>query len=318
MAEDGTTPSGRASLFQILRQTVKEWDEDNVPRLGAALAYYAIFSIAPLALLSIAVASFFVGEEAARGQLHGQLRGYLGEYGAQAVQALVGSAKTNNTTGPVAVAFGVVTLLYGAGGVFTQLKESLNIIWGVTERKKGVKNFLLNRLISYVMVLFIGFLLIAAAIASTVITAVLKYLHTTPPHIHFMDFGISFVLLTILFGIIFKVLPDVKLAWRNVWLGAAVTSVLFSLGKMAIGFYLARGGVANSYGAAGSIVVLMIWVYYSAQIVFFGAEFTQVHSKLRSIPSEPAPNAMLTSEAEATGKEAHSEKATAIPSVPNQ
>jgi membrane protein len=302
-----------SSLWGILKQTVREWNEDHVPRLGAALAYYAIFSIAPLALLSIAVASFFVGEEAAQGQLQEQLRGYIGEYGAQAVQALVGSAKRSSGTGLIAVTIGVVTLLFGASGVFTQLKESLNIIWGVTERKKGVKVFVLNRVISYLMVLLIGGLLVAAALASAAISAVLRFLHTTPNHVHWIDFGISFVLVTILFGIIFKVLPDVKLRWRNVWLGAVFTAVLFSLGKMAIGMYISRGSIANSYGAAGSLLVLMVWVYYSAQIVFFGAEFTQVYSKFRHIPSQPAETAVLCSEAEAAGEVAHpAEKATAV------
>lgn len=313
MADEQRMQWERSSLIHVLKQTVREWNEDQVTRLGAALAYYAIFSIAPLVLLSIAVASFFVGEDAAQGQLSQQLRGYLGQYGADAVQALVGSAKRSSHTGMVAVMVGVVTLLFGASGVFNQLKDSLNLIWGVTEKKKGVKVFLLNRVISYLMVLLIGFLLVTAAVASAAVAAMLKFFHTAPRHAHLVDFGISFVLLTVLFGIIFKVLPDVKLAWRNVWLGAIVTSVLFSLGKMAIGYYIGHGGLANSYGAAGSVLVLMVWVYYSSQIVFFGAEFTQVYSKLRHIPSQPADTAVLCSQAEAAGETlAHSEKATAV------
>ena len=313
MAEPDTTPPQSASLWTILKQTISESAADDISGLGAALAYYAIFAITPLVLLSIAVASFFLGEEAARGRLQEQLRGTLGEYGAQAVQALVGSASHHGQSGVIAVTVGIVTLLFGASAVFTQLKDSLNLIWGVTERKKGVKVFVLNRLVSYLMVLLIGFLLVAAAIASAVVAAALKFLHTTPSHVHLIDFGISFVMLTLLFGIIYKVLPDVKLAWKNVALGAAVTSVLFSLGKMAIGLYIGRGGLANSYGAAGSLVVLMVWVYYSAQIFFFGAEFTQVYSKLRHIPSEPADTAVLCSEAEAAGEAPHpTQKATAV------
>lgn len=279
-----------ASYWQILKQTLVEWNEDNAPRLAAALAYYAMFSIAPLILFSIAVASFFVGEEAARGELFSRLEGYVGDNGASAIQALVGSAQKSERAGRMALTIGFATLLFGASGVFGQLKDSLNQIWGVKAKRTGITGFIVNRLLASVMVLFIGLLVMGSVLLTTLISALIKFagpwLTLPPPTLHLVDLLASFALITVLFGVLFKTLPDVKLAWKNVLLGAIFTSILFSIGKYGIGLYIARGGMANSYGAAGSLVVLLVWVYYSALIFFLGAEFTQVYTKMRHVKPE--------------------------------
>lgn len=289
-----------AGIWQILKETAACWSRDNVPKHGAALAYYTIFAITPLLLLAIAVASFFVGEEAARGELETHLRGYLGENGAKAIQALLESAKDNEKAGSLAVWIGVISLVFGASAMFHQLKDSLNTIWGVEEKRKGVVGFLINRGISILMVAMIGLLLLASVVASAAISTVVKFigplLQVSPKVLHLVELGTSFVMLTVLFGLLFRVLPDVKLRWQNVWLGAVFTSVLFSIGKFAIGLYIARGGLANSYGAAGSLVVLLVWIYYSSMIFFFGAEFTRVFSRLRGLRVEVAESGEIAPE----------------------
>jgi len=299
---------GGASLWQILKQTAVEWNEDKAPRLGAALAYYTLFSITPLLLLVIAIASFFVGAEAARGELEEHLQGYLGENGAKAIQALLESASDNKEAGTAAIVISIVSLIFGASGLFNHLKEALNTIWGVEEKHQGIAGFFINRLISILMILVIGLLLLAAVLASTAVAALVKFfgplLPMGPKQLHFIDLGLSFVVLTVLFAIIFKALPDVKLGMKHVLLGAVFTAVLFALGKFGISQYIARGGMANSYGAAGSLVVLLIWVYYSAQIFFFGAEFTQVYSKMRHIPVEVADSGEVAHEEPHTAEKA--------------
>ena len=266
----------------LIKETFSEWSKDKASRLAAALSYYTIFSVAPLLIIAIAVAGLVFGREAATHQIEGQARGLLGEQGAQAIQTILeNTGKTG--AGVMATIIGVNTLLIGASGAFAQLQESLNTIWEVKPRAgRGVKGMVRDRFLSFSMVLVIGFLLLVSLVLSAVLAGVGKYISDLLPLSSLMmqgvNFGISFGVTTFLFALIFKVLPDAYIRWRDVWVGAAVTALLFSLGRFLIGLYLGRSSISSAYGAAGSLVVLLVWVYYSAQILFLGAEFTQVYA----------------------------------------
>lgn len=263
---------GVQKIFGLLKQTWTEFSEDKVPRLGAALAYYTVFSIAPLLLIVIAIAGLAFGQEAAQGKIFQQLDGLLGANTAKGVQDMVRNA-SKPKSGTIATIAGIVTLILGASGVFGQLKDALNTIWDVPPKKaKGIWGFLKGRFLSAAMVFGIGFLLLVALVIDAAISAVL-------PELQVVQVIVSLAVVTVLFAAIFRVLPDLKIEWHDVWLGAAFTSVLFVLGKFALGMYLGRSAVGSTYGAAGSLVVLLLWVYYSAQILLFGAEFTQVYAR---------------------------------------
>jgi len=275
-------------MFKLLRTTVREWQEDNAPRLAAALAYYTTFSLAPLLILIIAIAGLIGGREAAQNQTMAQVQDLLGSQGRAFVQGMIESA-SQPSTGIAATVIGAVTLLLGALGVFDELQNSLNTIWDVKPKPAqgfldGVKRFILGRLLSFTMVLGIGFLLLASLVISAALSALGQYISNTWPFVdlwlQLINFVISFVVIMILFAMIFKFLPEAYIAWKDVWLGAAVTSALFTLGKFLIGLYLGRSRVGSIFGAAGSLAILLIWIYYSAQILFFGAEFTQVYANL--------------------------------------
>ncbi len=284
-----------AQIKDLLKETFSEWSKDKASRLAAALSYYTIFSVAPLLIIAIAVAGLVFGREAATHQIEGQVRGLLGEQGAQAIQTIVENASKTGA-GVVATLVGVVTLLMGASGAFAQLQESLNAIWEVKPKQgRGVKGILRDRFLSFSMVLVIGFLLLVSLVLSAVLAGVGKYLAGILPIssvvMQIVNFGISFAVTTLLFALIFKVLPDAYIRWRDVWVGAAFTALLFSLGRFVIGLYLGRSSVSSAYGAAGSLVVLLVWVYYSAQILFLGAEFTQVFATRYGKGIVPKPNA---------------------------
>lgn len=284
------------TFWDMLKKTVWEWLKDDAPELGAALAFYSVLSLAPLLIIAIATAGFLFGEEAARGELDTQMRGMVGEEGAKAVQEVLAHAHKPQT-GILATGLGIVTLLFGASGVFGQLQSSLNKIWEVQPKAGiGIWGFLQARFLSFTMVLGIGFLLLVSLIVSAVLSGLGNYLGTFFPGwnavLNFTNAIVSFCLITLLFAMIFKVLPDVQIGWKDVWAGAALTALLFSIGKFAIGKYLGFAAVGSSYGAAGSLVVLVIWIYYSAQILFFGAEFTQVYAATMGSPIVPAANAV--------------------------
>ncbi len=291
--------------WDILRATYAEWSEDHVPRLAAALAYYTTFSLAPLLVVVIALAGAVFGAEAVRGQLDDQIRGLLGDDGARAVQGMVQSATAHPSAGVVATAFSLVALLFGASGVFGELQDSLNTIWEVKPKPgRGVWGIVHDRLLTFGMVLAIAFLLIVSLVASAVIaglgTFVGGHVGAWEPLWHVIDVVVSIAILSALFAAIFKWLPDVEMAWRDVWIGAVTTSVLFTVGKVALGAYLGRSSTTSVYGTAGALVVLLIWVYYSAQILFFGAELTQVYANRWGTRMVPAPNAEpVTDEARA-------------------
>jgi len=269
----------------LFKQTFTEFGEDKAPRLGAALAYYTIFSIAPLLLIAIAVAGLVFGREAAHKEISAQLGGLLGREGAKAIEEMIKSA-AKPKSGAWATIIGIVTLVFGASGVFMQLKDALNTIWNVTAKKaSGIKGFLKERFLSIAMVLGIGFLLLVSLVFDAMIAATGNYLDRRFPGgealLQSLQLLVSFVLVTVLFAAMFRFLPDVHPEWRDVWLGALFTAVLFVLGKFGLSLYLGKAAIGSSYGAAGSLVILLVWVYWSAQILFFGAEFTQVYARTR-------------------------------------
>lgn len=268
--------------IHVLKQTFREFGQDKVPRLGAALAYYTIFSIGPLLLIAVAMAGIFLGEEAAQGQVSEQLNNVFGAATARSVEQMI-EAAAKPKAGTLATIIGIVTLFFGAAGVFGQLKDALNTIWNVeTKTAGGIKGFVMKRFLSMAMVLGIGFLLLVTLIFDAMIAVMGDYLGRFvggEPLLHAFQIVLSLSLATVLFAAIFRVLPDLKIAWRDVWLGAVITSLLFVLGKWALGLYLGKAAIGSSYGAAGSLVILLVWVYWSAQILFLGAELTQVYAR---------------------------------------
>lgn len=291
------------TAISVLKQTATEWVQDRAPMLGAALAYYTVFSLAPLLIISISIAGWVLGDEAARGKIFEQLHHLIGEQGGQAAEAMVESAGSKPATGIIASITGLVTLLLGASGVFGQLQSSLNIIWEVEPKSGGgVLGFIKKRFLSFGFILVIGFLLLVSLMLSAAITFVVESIGGVLPGMesvaHLLNFVLSFGVVTALFGLMFKFLPDAVIAWKDVWLGAAITAALFTVGKFALGLFLGASSVASAYGAAGSLIVLLLWVYYSAQIFFFGAEFTQVWANRFGAQVTPAEGAKPAGEDE--------------------
>lgn len=284
------------AFFQLLKKTIKEWGEDKGAALAAALAYYTTFSLAPLLVLVIAIAGLFGGHEAAQGLVMTQIEDLVGIEGRDFVQSMIENA-TQPKTGIIASIVGTATLFFGAIGAFNELQNALNTIWDVEPKPiEGwggrVKSFLFDRLLSFSMLVVIGFLLLVSLVLNAGLSAMSDYLRGIPLSseivLQILNLIVSFGLITLLFAMIFKFIPDVEITWRNVWLGAAITALLFSVGKALIGLYLGQSDVGSSFGAAGSLALIMIWVYYSSQILLLGAEFTQVFSKKDG--SKPPPN----------------------------
>jgi len=270
------------SGFDLIKESFKGWKEDGALDLGAALAYYTIFSLAPLLLIVTAIAGLVWGREAVQGQLVGQMQGIVGPQGGQAIQTMVANAGKQGG-GVLATILGLVTILFGATGVFVQLQSALDRVWNVQPKPgAGIWSFVRTRMISFGMILGIGFLLLVSLVLTAAVAAAGKWATGLLPGgetlVNILTFAVSFALITLLFAMIYKVLPDVEIGWRDVWIGAAVTALLFTIGKFLIGLYLAHSTVASTYGAAGSLVVLLLWIYYSSQILFLGAEFTQVYA----------------------------------------
>ena len=286
------------SGFGLLKETFVEWKEDDALELGAALAYYTIFSLAPMLLVVISIVGLIYGREAVQGQIVGQIQGLVGRQGAEAVQTILANAGRNQGTGIWATVVGLVTILFGATGVFVQLQSSLNRVWDVQVKKDlgVVKGLVKARIAAFGMLLGIGFLLLVSLIVSTVVAAAGAYANRLFPGaevlIKILSFALSFGLATVLFAMIYRFLPDVKIQWRDVWFGAAVTALLFAVGKYLIGLYLGNSSVASTYGAAGSLVVLLLWVYYSTQILFFGAELTQAWARRQGSHIQPSKDAV--------------------------
>ncbi|MGI8503553.1 MAG: YihY/virulence factor BrkB family protein [Hassallia sp.] len=306
------------AILGLFQETFQEWSNDKASRLSAALAYYTIFSIAPLLIIVIAIAGAVFGEEAASGQIFAQIQGLVGEAGAKVIQEAIKNA-SQPKQGAIASIISVVVLIFGATGLFTELQDALNTIWEVQPKPgRAVKNMVRTRFLSFAMVLGIGFLLLVSLVVSGVLAALIGYFNNLIPGIDFIwqivNFLLGFAITTVLFGLIFKVLPDVKITWSDVWIGAAITSLLFSFGRLLLGQYLGNGSFGSTYGAAGSVVVVIAWVYYAAQILFFGAEFTQVYARRYGSQIVPADNAIpMTDKARANlgMKSKHTEEPSA-------
>jgi len=286
------------ALWYLIKEAASEWSRDRAPRLGAALAYYTVFSLVPFLVVVIAVIGLVFGEEAAQSAILSQIAELVGEQTAAAIKDMIQRAD-QPSTGLFATGLAVATLLLGASGVFGQLQDALNTVWGVEPKEgRGVWGFIKDRFLSFVAVLGTGFLLLVSLILSSALAAFGKWFGALLPLpetvLQFMNFAVSFVIITGLFALIFKILPDAKVAWRDVWIGAALTSALFTIGKFALGLYLGKSNVASAYGAAGSLVLVLLWVYYSAQILLYGAEFTQVYANRIGERIVPAPDARVT------------------------
>jgi membrane protein len=269
-------------IWSLARRAFAAWTADYAPSMGAALSYYTLFSIAPLILIAVAVAGLIFGEKAARGEIFAQLATLTGPEGAAAVESLLENANRSTGGGILATLAGFVLLALGAMSVFGELQNALDRIWRapVKARESGWWKLIRVRVLSFGMVLGIGFLLTVSMILSAVIAALGK-LWAFPGWetlAHVVDVVLSFGLTSVLFAMIYKVIPRVPIGWRDVWIGAAVTAALFAVGKVLIGLYIGRSSVASAFGAAGSLVVLMVWVYYSAQIFLLGAEFTRAYA----------------------------------------
>ena len=269
-------------LGRFIKPAMWQWFNHNAFEMAAALGYYTLVSLAPLIIILIAIVGPFFGAAATENYIVGAIAGIAGEESARAVQAVVHNANQHGS-GVLASVIGIALLLLGAGAVVGQLQQSLNVIFGVTPKPDiDWWAFIRARFFSYAMLLAIGFLLLVSLIVTTILSAISKYFGDLLPSLALIwpavDLASSFVLVTLLFAMIYKILPDIRIAWGDALLGAALTSLLFSVGKLAIGLYLGRSTVAAAYGAAGSVVTIMLWVYYSALIVFFGAEITQLYA----------------------------------------
>jgi membrane protein len=270
-------------LWSLAREAASAWVDDYASSMGAALSYYTLFSVAPILIIAVAVAGFVFGEEAARGEMVEQLRGLMGEEAAMAVQGLMKSAR-EPAEGVVAALVGLIVLVIGATTVFAELQSSLDRIWRAPEAAKtsGIWMLIRTRLLSLGMVMGIGFLLLVSLVMSAVLAMLGKWWGSVFAGaqiiLEAVNFVVSFAIISGLFAMIYKFIPRVKVAWRDVWIGAIVTAALFNMGKFLIGVYLGRSGIASGFGAAGSVVLLLVWVYYSAQIFLLGAEFTWVYA----------------------------------------
>ena len=278
------TPHWIKGLKIVLIASLKSWVDHRGDSKGAALAFYTLFSMTPILLLAIVVAGYFFGAEAAQGEIVAQVQGLVGPNGAKAIQALLAAAR-DPASGLVATLIASVLLLVGATSVFAELKDSLDELWGIDKPRQSAFSVILRtRLLSFGMVLVLAFLLLVSLIVSAALAVLERYaggvLGSFAAVLATTSSLISFGVIACMFAIIYKALPDAPLTWRDVWIGAAFTAGLFSLGKYAIGLYLGNSGVASSFGAAGSLIALLLWVYYSAQIFFLGAEFTR-HYALR-------------------------------------
>lgn len=283
-------------MWKLMKTIVMKWLDDEPFQSAAALSYYTLFSLAPLLIISIAVAGFVFGREAAQNQIVSTIQGLIGQESAQAVQAMIQNASSRPKTGMISTLLGGIILLFGAGGVVGQLQTSLNTIWGVkAQSNSGLRDFIRKRFISFAMVLGVGFLLLVSLAVSAFISGLTQFIGSwfggAAVIAHLLDILISFGFITLLFAMIYKFLPDVEIQWQDVWTGAALTSILFTIGKILIGLYLGSSGVTSAYGAAGSLIMVLLWVYYSSLIFLLGAEFTQGYASTYGSGVAPATNA---------------------------
>jgi len=284
-------------LWALVTEAFDEWQKDNAMRLAASLSFYAVFSLAPLLFIIVAVGTFVVGESAAQAEILANLRRLVGPSNAQVILTVSQRAQEQYSNLRATVV-GIVTLLFGATAVFVELREGLNSAWNVMLKPGShwTISFIRTRLLAFAMVLAVGLLLLLSLFASAFLSGLRYYLGSTEIAffsmlLQILNFAISFALITVGFAIIYKILPDARIRWSDVWVGAAITSLLFTLGKSLIGMYVGRSLLGSVYGTAGSLVLILLWVYYSAQVFLFGAEFTQVYARkhgTRIVPTENA------------------------------
>ena len=309
---------GSKDFVELFKQTFTEWSEDNASRLAAALSYYAIFSLAPLLIIVISVAGLVLGnQQNVQQDVLNQISNVVGPNTADFVRNLISNTRSQNS-GIIATIVGIVTLLVGSTGAFNQLHEALNTVWEVTEDpESGFLNILKGRLLSFTVVLGIGFLLLVFLVIDAGLAALGQFASDLIPGSELVwqgvNFLVSFGVVILLFAMIYKILPDVKIEWDDVWLGAAFTAFLFAVGKWVLGFYFSTVGVGSAYGAAGSLIVLLLWIYYSSQILFFGAEFTQVYANRYGSKIVPEEGAVWLDEVERAERLVRTQKSPAIP-----
>jgi membrane protein len=280
----------------MLNDTFADWKKDNVLMLAAALSYYTVFALAPVLVIAIAIAGLAFGQDAARGQIVVQSRGLIGDQSAQVIQIIIENAGKSGG-GILATIVGMILLIGGATGIFSMLQGALNTIWDVKPRSgKGILWIIKDRLPAFLMVLGAGFLLLASLVISAGLSVLGTYLKGTInvyPLLQPINIAASFLAIAFIFALIYKIIPDIDISWSDVWIGAAVTSALFTLGKSLMGFYLEHSAIGSIFGAAGSLAVLLLWIYYSANILLLGAEFTQVYAKTMGSRMTPAREAIL-------------------------
>lgn len=294
-------------LWTLIKEAASDWSHDRAPRLGAALAYYTVFSIVPLLIIIIAIIGMVFGQDAAQSAIMQQIAGLVGEQSAAALKDMIERAN-QPSTGILSTVIAIGTLLIGASAFFGELQSALNTVWGLEPREGlGLWGFVKSRFLSLVTVLGTAFLLLVSLVLSTALSAFGKWFGALLPWpefvLHIINIAVSFAVITGLFAMIFKILPDAHIAWRDVWVGAALTSALFTVGKFAIGLYLGKSNVGSAYGTAGSLVVVLVWVYYSAQILLYGAEFTQVYANRRGERIVPTRDARAADQRKATPPE---------------
>jgi membrane protein len=294
-------PKGTLSL---LREAWKEWNRDKAERLGAALAYYTIFSIGPVLVLVIAIVGFVLGEAAARGQIVERIEEAVGPEGAVLIEGMV-KAASNPGAGTFAAIFGIVGLILGVIGIFAQLKGALNTLWGVEPPKAGIWAAIRSNIWPFVIVVAIGLLLLASFLVSAMLGAIDNWTGGAIPGGPILWQGVNYVVMlgvfTVMFALIYKFLPDVQIRWSDVWLGAAVTAILFMVGQLGISLYLSLANVGSPFGAASSLVIILVWIYFSAQIIFFGAELTKINADRHGLPP-PEPGARTLTDEERAQK----------------
>jgi membrane protein len=273
-----------SGLWHVLKKSFAGFGEDKVPKLSASLAYYTIFSLGPLIMLIIALAGFFLGREAIEGSIFQQLQGFVGKEAAAQIQQIVKNAALSSNS-PTAATIGVITLIVGATSVFAEIQDSINTIWGLKAKpgKQGILVLLKNRLLSFGVIGSLGFLLLVSLAVTAVIEGLNERLLARFPDVsvivmYVVNLTVTLGVITLLFAVIFKVLPDGAIRWRDVWAGSIATAILFMIGKFAIGLYIGKSEVGSTYGPAASLVILILWVYYSAIILYFGAEFTKAYT----------------------------------------
>jgi membrane protein len=276
-------------LWAVLRETLSAWSEHDAPRIGAALAFYSILSLAPLVILVLAMIGLAFGNSVAQEQIASQIEGILGKVAGGAVRSIIEQAQSP-AAGSAASAIGILTLLFGASGVFGELRAALNRMWDVRPAPDGgIWRNIRDEIFSFGMVLAVGFLLVVSLVLSAGLAAIGRFFAGILPLPEFLLTGISFVVslagIAVLFALVFKYVPETEMNWRDVWPGAVATGSLFTVGKQVIGLYIGKAAIGSAYGAAGSLVVIVVWVYYSAMIFLFGAEFTHVIARRRSSPS---------------------------------